>query len=120
VSSGHAYIIAAPGNNLMMWNIEDDVIANTSYQYVYPIKTGFVNGGTYVKTTNGKILLWPVFISYYDGTIYKLLVELDGVYFGMDNLFQSEDKVQIAAQDYLVIQNVFRTSYQYYVLFKME
>ena len=105
---------------MMLWTLNDDVESNTALQYVYPQKTGFIDSGTCVKTSNNKILLYPVFISWYNGSIYQLLMELEGVFFAMDNIFQSEDIVQISGDDYLVIQNVFRTTYKDYLLMKME
>jgi hypothetical protein len=119
-STAHVYIIDGDNYQLMLWNPQNDVYTNMAFQKMYPKESGFTATGTYVKGSNGKILLWPIFLTGYTGSVWQLLMELDGVYFGMDNIFQSEDKVQIAAQDYLVIQNIFRTNYHDYLLMKME
>lgn len=81
----------------------------------YP-KRDFGSGlGTLKKTPTNKIILYPVYAIQRAVAPYQLLFELDGPFFTPFTSLAAEDILEIAADDYLIVPNIFRTTYQDYM-----
>ena len=118
-TSGFTNFILAPATlAMMLWEL-NNTVSNTSFQYLTPKKNGFSDQGVYTKATTGDIMLWEPFVWWWNGSVNSLLMQLDGVYFAMDDLFQSEDIVQIGGTDYFVAQDISRVTDKSYCLFEM-
>jgi len=83
-------------------------------------KYNFMDVGELKKTKENKLVLYPVYFYDYLAIPKKSYSVLDGVFFVPGINLASEDIIEIGGDDYLIIQNIFRTSYQDYMAIKME
>jgi len=116
----HSFIVeAAGGYPLWIYGKSGNFVSATSRKALVP-RGSFTDLGS-MTSTAGQIVLFPCFVREWDGaSIYSLLTQLDGVYAILNDEVESEDLIQVGGQDYLVIQNIFRTTHKDYLAIKMD